>query len=347
LKLIFHGPLWYGSTTLQRLKALQTVDGVIAIGHDDNDTTHLGESASLYRRVRWKLGWPTDHWRENDRLIAAVGAERPEIVLVEGSKVIQRSTLREFRRLGVRKLIYYTPDDVMNRYNLKWPLRLSFPEWDVFFTTKSFNISELKAHGVRNPYLIGNAYDPSLHRPMTRAEVGEDYERFDLVFAGAFERERMLSLNALCEAGFSVVVYGIGNWNKKDLHPSMVCRPAAFREAYTKAIHHGKLALGFLRKMNRDRITTRSIEITAMRRPMLAEKTEEHDAHFVDGVEYAGFQTDDQLARLATRYLRDERARAELGNRARQRCLNSGYSTFDRAREMIAHISSDTDSTAD
>jgi len=339
LKLVFHGPLFDGSTSLQRLVAFQAIDGTIAIGHDTN--ARLGESANLYRRVRSKLGWPTDDLRENDRLIAIVTAERPEVVVIEGSKVIRVSTLREIRRLGVRKLVYYSPDDVMNRYNLKWPLRLSFPEWDVFFTTKTFNVSELKAHGVRNPYLIGNAYDPAVHRPMIREEVGEDYQRFDLVFAGACEHERMMSLNALCEAGFSVVVYGgdLGGWNKQNLHPSMLCRPAAFGEAYTKAMHHGKLALCFLRKINRDRITTRSMEITGMGRPMLAEKTEEHDAHFVDGVEYAGFRNDNELTALAARYLRDEPARVELGSRARQRCLNSGYSTFDRAREMIAAIS--------
>jgi spore maturation protein CgeB len=336
LKLVFHGPLWDGSTSLQRLRALQATDGVIAIGHDTAE--RMGEGANLYRRVRWRLGWPTDDCCANDRLIAIVTAERPEVVIIEGSKVIRRSTLRELRRLGVRKLVYYTPDDVMNRANLKWPLRWSFPDWDVFFTTKTFNVPELKAHGVRNPYLIGKAYDPSLHRPMTREEIGEDYERFDLVFAGACERERMTSLNALCEAGFSVVVYGgeLGNWNKKDLHPSMLCRAAAFGEAYTKAMHHGKLALCFLRKINRDKITQRSMEITAMGRPMLAEKTDEHDAHFLDGVEYAGFKTDNELAALSAEYLRNNLARVELGNRARQRCLSSGYSTLDRAREMIA-----------
>jgi spore maturation protein CgeB len=336
LKLVFHGPLWDGSTSLQRLRALQAIDGVNAIGHDTAE--HMGKGVNLYHRLRWKLGWPTDDCCANDRLIAVVTIERPEAVIIEGSKVIRRSTLRELRRLGVRKLAYYTPDDVMNRANLKWPLRRSFPDWDVFFTTKTFNVAELKARGVRNPYLIGKAYDQYLHRPMNREEVGEDYERFDLVFAGACERERMTSLNALCEVGFSVVVYGgdLGNWNKKDLHPSMLCRPAAFGEAYTKAMHHGKLALCFLRKVNRDKITQRSMEITAMGRPMLAEKTDEHDAHFVDGVEYAGFQTVNELAAFSAKYLRDGLARVELGNRARQRCLNSGYSTFDRALEMIA-----------
>jgi spore maturation protein CgeB len=338
MKLLYQGAFWTGSTALQRLDGFRATGAVTVLALDTD--ARLGEGATLYQRIRWRLGWPVDGLRENERLSALVAAERPDVVFIDSSKVLHRSTLRALRGLGVRTLAYYTPDDTMNPRNLKWPLRLSFPEWDLFFTTKTFNLSELKAHGVRRPYLIGKAYDPTLHRPMSRDEVGGDFEQFDLVFAGSCERERMTSLNALCEAGFSVVVYGgeLGKWRAKDLHPAMSLRPAAFGEAYVKAMHHGKIALCFLRKMNRDLITQRSMEITAMGRPMLAEKTVEHDAHFCDGAEYAGFRTDDELVSLAARYLRDDAARQGLGQRARRRCLDSGYSTLDRAREMIVAL---------
>jgi spore maturation protein CgeB len=226
----------------------------------------------------------------------------------------------------------------MNPLGLKRQLKASLPDWDVFFTTKTFNVPELRAVGVRNPRLIGKAFDPELHRPLEPAAAGDDYERFDLVFAGACERERLASLNALAEAGYSLVVYGgdMGGRRPQDVHPSIVVRPPAFGEPYVQAPHHGKIALGFLRKINRDQITQRTMEIAASGRPMLAEKTAEHDEHFVDGVEYAGFRTDDELVALAEQNLKNDAARPELGRQARQRCLRSGYSTLDRAREMIA-----------
>jgi hypothetical protein len=34
--------------------------------------------------------------------------------------------------------------------------------------------------------------------------------------------------------------------------------------------------------------------------------------------------------------LADEPARQTMGSNARKRCLNSGYSSIDRAREMVA-----------
>ena len=338
MKLVYHAVLGEGSTSLQRLAAFGALPDLEVIAHDT--MARMGVDATFYRRVRWKLGWPTDDYRENQRLIDCVATHQADIVFVDNSKVISSATLRRLRKQGVSKLVYYSPDDTMNRYNLKWPLRLSIPLWDVFFTTKTFNIDELRAHGARNPYLIGKAFDAQLHRPLSREEVGRDFEKFDFVFAGAWERERMTSLNALCEAGFSVVCYGgsLGNWNKKEIHPGIVGRPAAFGEAYTHAMHHGKIALGFLRKINRDKITQRSMEVTAMGRAMLAEKTDEHDSHFIDGEEYCGFLSDSEMVAKGAALLADDAARLEMGRRARERCLTSGYSSIDRAREMLAVI---------
>jgi spore maturation protein CgeB len=103
-------------------------------------------------------------------------------------------------------------------------------------------------------------------------------------------------------------------------------------------MHHGKIALCFLRKMNRDQITTRSIEIPAMGRAMVAERTEEHDAHFVDGVEYMGFSTDDEIVAKAGLLLSDSALRSRIAAAGKNRCWASGYTTADRATQMIAKL---------
>jgi spore maturation protein CgeB len=100
-------------------------------------------------------------------------------------------------------------------------------------------------------------------------------------------------------------------------------------------LHHGKVALCFLRKINRDRITQRTMEIAAMGRPMLAEKTDEHDDHFLDGEEYLGFTTDEDLVAKARALLADAALRKRMGERGRERCLVSGYSSDERARQMV------------
>jgi len=338
MKLVYHGPFWQGSTALQRLEAFQAVADADVLAHDS--LTKPVDPTTFYERVRWRAGWPVDTKHEADRLARFVADHRPDMVLVDSSQMFGPGFLRRLRDLGVKGLSYYTPDDAMNPRGLKRPLKASLSDWDVFFTTKTFNVAELRAAGVRNPRLIGKAFDPVLHRPLEPAAAGEDYERFDLVFAGTCERERLASLNALAEAGYSLVVYGgdMGGWKPQNVHPTIVIRSHAFGEPYVQALHHGKIALGFLRKQSRDQITQRSMEITASGRPMLAEKTAEHDEHFVDGVEYAGFRTDAELVALADHYLKNDAARFELGRRGRQRCLTSGYSTLDRAREMIVAL---------
>jgi hypothetical protein len=186
--------------------------------------------------------------------------------------------------------------------------------------------------------LVGKAYDPLLHTPMTPAEVGTDYEQFDVVFVGSYEKQRCASLNAVAEAGFDVVVYGAdkGGWRSDCLHPSIVMRQSVFAQDYRAAWHVGKLALCFLRKLNRDRITQRTMEIAAMGRPMLAEKTDEHDQHFADGEEYLGFRDDAELVNQVEQLLADENRRLALGKAARARCLASAYSTQDRACFMLS-----------
>lgn len=337
-KLLYFGPQWAGSTSLQRLHAFQQLEGVTAIGVDNG--ADVGGPASLWNRVRWKLRLPMDTLGENERLMEAAREYRPDIVLVDNCKVIARKTLVALRQLGVGRLVYYSPDDIAAPHNLSLPLKWSLPDWDVVCTTKTFNIPELAALGVRRPFLIGKAYDPVLHRPMDPAQAGPGFEQYDAVFIGAYESERCASINALAESGVSVVVHGEtkGNRWQSHLHAGIELRPLVFAEDYVRAWHSGKVALCFLRKINRDRITQRTMEIAAIGRPMVAERTDEHDQHFRDGVEYLGFSDDAELVASVQRLLRDPSARLTLGQAGRQRCISSGYSTLDRAAQMLGEF---------
>lgn len=335
MRLLYLGQMYPGSTALQRAQAFAQLPELNTVILDTG--ARVGMEWTLWERVRNKLKFPVDRLGENAMVLAAVARERPDVVFVDNSKVLRRETLGQIRKMGVRCLAYYTPDDILSRYNLSVPLRRSFGEWDVVFTTKSFHLKEMPRYGVRQPVLIGNAFDPTLHRPMTRTEVCEEFEGFDFVFVGAHEDSRRKSVNRLAEKGYTVVVYGgtPGGWTGRALHPGVSLRGPQFGLSYTRCLHHGKVALGFLRKISRDRITTRSIEIAAAGRPMLAEKTDEHDAHFRDGAEYFGFCDNDDLVEKARFLLAEPATREKVGQAARMRALGSGYSVLDRAHEMM------------
>ncbi len=335
MKLLYEGPLWAGSTSLQRMAAFRRIAALEVIGLDTGfEGAHR---PSLWSRLRWRTRWPEDGLSENQRLVAAVEEHRPDVVFVDNSKVLRRSTLAKVRRLGATRLVFYTPDDIVAPHNLSRQLRRSFRDWDLFFTTKSFNVPELADLGVTRAELVGKAYAPELHRPLDRREVGPDFERFDLVFAGTYEAERCQSLSRLGEAGFSVVVYGSG-WGGRRTHDRVTIRGPVYADDYTRALHHGRLALGFLRKINRDRVTQRSVEIPAMARPMLAERTDEHDTYFQNGKEYSGFSSDTELVEQAGLLLDDDELRRRIGEAGRRRCTESGYSTDHRASFMLSMI---------
>jgi hypothetical protein len=262
---------------------------------------------------------------------------RPDVVFVDATRVVTRATIRRIRREYGARAVFYFPDDASARHNSSRQLEACDHEWDIFFTTKDFNVPELRARGVRRPILVENAYDPVEHRPMDVDEVGPGFEEFDSIFIGTYEGARLRSINQLAEAGVSTVVYGNG-WNRRILHPTVELRPPAYAEEYTRALHTGKLALGFLRKMNRDTVTHRSVEVPAAGRPMVAEKTTEHDKLFVDGREYVSFSSDAELIVRAKSLLADDALRIAIGRAARQRCVDSGYSTVERAKYMLRII---------
>lgn len=337
MKLLYHGPLYKGATALQRAEAFQRNPDILTEVLDTGAAPWV--RPSLYHRIRNKLQFPVDRFDENRRIIERVRQVRPDVVIVDNSRQMNLGTLKALRNLGVRKLVFYTPDDILSRYNITFQLRRNFPEWDLVITTKTFHLEEMKAFGVRRVFLAGNAYDPAVHHSLTPEEVGPQYESFDAVFIGAHEAERRNSINALAESGVSVVVYGAnGGWAGQSLHPGVTLRPSQFAAEYTRCIHHGKIALGFLRKISRDLITQRSIEIAGMARPMLAEKTSEHDAHLVDGEEYVGFTDDRDLVDKARMLLSDDARRRAVGAAAYRRCLSSGYSVYDRGVQMLEAI---------
>jgi hypothetical protein len=343
MKLLVHGVMEDGQHTLQRTEALEALPDLEVI-RSRVRLTAKSKAAQLVARVTQRLGWPTDLWGENRQLLELARQTRPDAVLVENRSVIRAATLRRIRAETGARLAYLCPDDAIARHNLTGWMKGTLPEWDVYFTTKNFNLDELRQRGVKHPVLIGNIYTPDLHRPMSPEEVGSEYEAFDLVFIGVYERERAESLRRLAEAGLSILVHGpdagilSGRW-ARGIPAGITLRPSVWGRDYVTAMHRGKVALGFLRRSQRDRITQRSIEVPAMGRPLLAEKTAEHDAHFVDGVEYVGFSSEAEMIAQAKALVGDPARRQAIGAAAVRRCAASHYDVGTLARLIASQLS--------
>lgn len=329
LRLLHHGEFPEGGNSTQRGRAFDQRGDVVRLQHEVRTGADV-HRMSFYAKARWRLRLPIDVWDENQRLMDAAQQFRPDVVLVENSKVISRHTLRRLRETTGARLAFLSSDDIVAPHNLSFTLRDSLSDWDFVFTTKRFNVAELLRMGVKRPVLLSNMYDPSEHRPLDSASLGADFEVFDLVFVGTYEAARCRSINALAEAGLSIHVCGndagvlAGGWRSR-LHRGVVYAPAVSGEAYARALHGAKIALCFLRKLNRDEITTRSVEIPACGRCMLAEKSAEHDAHFKDGIEYISFSSNQELVAKAQMLLANAALRQAVAAAGRHRCRTSPW----------------------
>src|SRR5262249_5387368 len=170
------------------------------------------------------------------------------------------------------------------------------PRYDLVVTTKRSNVGLLAAAGARRVCLSGNAFDPTLHRPVTLDDPERAALAADVSFIGRWEPDRERLLDAIAALQIRLRVRGPG-WERvksRLLRPH--CEPGAvYGEDYVKAIAAAKVNLGLLSVVAGDAITQRSIEIPACGAFMLAERTGEHRLHFVDGEEAVFFDRSDDL----------------------------------------------------
>ena len=209
----------------------------------------------------------------------------------------------------------------------------------MFFTTKTYNVEELRALGCRRPLLIGNSYDPATHRPTEVSPAERDLYGGEVGFIGAWEAERAETLYYLATNGIRVRIWG-GGWHKlRRRHERLVVeKRALWAEEDAKAVCSFDICLGFLCKANRDLQTSRTVEIPACQAFLLAERTDEQRALFEEGTEAEFFGSEEELLREIKYYLAHPAERKRIAAAGRERCLRSGYSHHERLKWALNQV---------
>jgi hypothetical protein len=323
------------------MRALQDIGAVIHPINTAPESLYSLEK-SLFMRIWNRAAGPIDLARANDQIHKAIARQTPDILWIDKGQTIAAATLRSVRHSTPNCLIVgYSPDDMTNPGNQSRRFVAGLPQYDVYFTTKTYGVAELQKLGARRVHFIGNSYDPETHRPLApskkqRAELGGS-----VGFIGQWEEHRSGSLCQLAGAGIPVRVWG------HDWH-SCQCRSNSLRlehrplwgNDYALALCSFDINLCYLRKSNRDLQTTRTVEIPACGAFMLAERTDEHLALFEEGKEAEFFGDDAELIDKTKYYLAHPPKREAIAEAGRQRCLRSGYSNQHRMEQMMKVIRS-------
>jgi hypothetical protein len=332
------------NTSIHRVRALESLGAHVEVV--DTALGSLAGIGGLRYRVQNRLfsrGWSVplpDSSRSAERALEAAQRCRWDIIWLEKALTIGPDSVRQLRSACPRaKLIGFSPDDMTRRHNQSQQFIEALRCYDWFITTKAHSVAELKALGCSNVVVVGNGFDPDAFRPMSIS--AGDVERLggDVGFIGTYEGDRAARMLELARAGLRVRVWGDGWRALATGHPNLRVenRPLGFDD-FARACRAFKINLGFLRKLNGDQQTTRSVEIPACGGFMLAERTAEHLALFDEGLEAEFFASNDELIDKCRRYLQDEASRAAIALRGLERCIASGYSNAARLREAFGVI---------
>lgn len=335
MRILYVGELWPGGTAGHR------ADALVDLGHtvDRIDSTSpLGGLLGIATRGLRKVGHWIDVTGVNKTLLEMLRSETYNVIWIDKGLTISPRTLDTARRLQPSaKLVAYSPDDMAAQHNQSRRYMAGLAKYDVHVTTKSYNVRELELLGARRMVFVDNGYHPSVHRPVALSQQDSELYGADVAFVGQYERERAEQIEYLAAHGITVTVWGL-DWNRLKTPPAgvrIMGRPVWGHE-YAKVLNATKINLCFLRKINRDLQTTRSVEIPACGAFMLGERTCEHLRLFVEGEEAEFFASNNELLRKCEYYSTNAAKRTTIAKNGLRRCVDGGYSNHNRLAKVLS-----------
>jgi spore maturation protein CgeB len=343
LSILYVGEMTKGSTGWQRFRALEQLGHKVRPIDTAAPPRNSSRVLSVCSRINGKLfNMRLPHFRiidlagVNEAILNHVRSAPVDLLWLGKALAVRARTLREVKNIRPSCLILgYSPDDMAARHNQSDDFLEGLPLYDFYFTTKTYGVAELRALGCPRAHFVPNAYDPDTHRPIP---VTADEKRAlggEVGFVGTFEAERGRSIRFLAARGMPVRIYGNG-WKLQPVNGSpRVEGKAVYGQDYAKVLCAFDINLCFLRRLNRDRQTQRSVEIPACGAFMLAERSDEHVTLFEEGVEAEFFSSDEELLDKARYYLAHPEQRKRIAEAGRRRCLRDGYSYHDRLKWIL------------
>lgn len=277
----------------------------------------------------------------NQEILEKITSFNYDVIWIDKGIVVFPETLNEIKTLSPKtKIVSYSPDNMALRHNQSQQYLECIPLYDYIITNKSYIIEDMKMLGAKNIIFVNNSYSEDFHKPYELSEVEINELGGDVGFIGFWEEERCKSILYLVDHGVKVKVFGDAKWNKYTNYSPNLTIMGRFLgdEDYCKSLHAFRISLCFLRKMNYDTQTTRSVEIPACGGFMMAERTDEHLSLFEENKEAVYFSTDEELLEKCLYYLNSEEERNAIAISGRNRAIISGYSNESMVRNILNRI---------
>lgn len=346
MRILYVGDLREGYPIRQRMVALQSL-GHTVLGVDTYVKKNPYEFRHFLLRSKYWLfrkgiaELSLDDINSCNQSIRGLCTEYQwDVIWLDKALSVTSSTIEYIKSKQKQSFILgFSHDDMSARHNQSRQFLEHLPQYDLFVSTKSYNVPELINLGCKKCIFIGNGYDPSTHFPLSRIS-SVNGSLGTVGFIGAWENERDESITQLSKAGIRINIWGGGWQNSKCKSSNLnIYAHDILGHHYTITLATLGIALCFLRKKNRDLQTTRSVEIPACGVFMLAERTDEHRELFKEGVEADFFSSQEELIDKTKFYLKHPGIRTRIAAAGYRRCQNSGYSNNNRLEYVLSKIS--------
>jgi hypothetical protein len=282
-----------------------------------------------------------------NRKIRKVVKEQPfDIIWVDNKPYLNPRTLELIKkRHPAARIINLLTDDPFGKYTNSWSLfKRTISLYDAFFVQRRVNQHELQMRGAKKAALCYRSFDPEFERPLVLTE--EERKRYgaSVGFVGTYEDVRASFIAYLIKNGIPVLVTG-NDWpggDYWDVIEPYYNGPSVFNEEYIKALNGPDIVLHFLRHANRDEQDSRTFEIPACQRFMLAERSQVHTQLFREDEEAVFFSTKEELLEKVKHYLANPVERERIALNGYKRCFNSGYTHRERMETVLKCILEDS-----
>lgn len=292
-----------------------------------------------FRRLT-RTVWERHRHRHVRALFDQANAFQPDLVIVLKGLHLSGEDVRGLKRAGAW-VANVNHDDFFSHYPLNWSRvqREALPDYDYLFTTRAVNVAEIRPLNP-NVEFFPFAYYPAIHRPEPIPAGETILWEVDVVFVGTWAAHRAWLLEELVRGvPASYAIHG-GQWHKLSRHsplrPYVRSREVVLTDM-AKALGGAKIALGFLRKENRDDYTQRTFEIPACAGVLLAERTPRHLSFYREGVEAEFFDPDspDELVAKVRQLLADPDRRESMRAAGQEALLSQKHTYRDRLERLF------------
>lgn len=314
------------------------------VADDVDEVNTQANPLSLYGRICYHLfflGIPIyipENNQENKKICELIQKKHYDIVWIDKGHTIFPATLKFIKKVSPETIIVsYSPDNMALRHNQTQQYIDTISLYDHIFTNKSYILDDMRKLGAKNIHFVNNSYEETFHHPYDLTEKDIQELGGEVGFVGTWEQERCNSILYLADHGIKVRVFGTHEWQRyKNYSSNLIIEEHGLKgEDYSKSLQAFKISLCFLRKINFDQQTTRTVEIPACGGFMMAERTDEHLSMFEEDKEAVFFSSNEELLKKCQYYLIHENERNSIAKAGLARCITSGYSNEGMIRNAI------------